>query len=128
MRKLPAVRNFKYKLPYSIGYKTFFLFLNNPKNLDPSYKMDLGLWDCLGRVKLITKFHRCCYVICSHSSEGKPPSYSPIYMVFPLRIMPNRKVVKNTQLYISSYRDKHFSLNIDAQRQEGLKALNRSPE
>ena len=30
-----------------------FPFQNNPKNLDPSYKMDLDLWDCLGRVKLI---------------------------------------------------------------------------
>ena len=41
-------------LPYFFGYKTQFFFLpNNPKNLDPSYKMDLDLWDCLGRVKLI---------------------------------------------------------------------------
>ena len=31
----------------------FFPFQNNPKNLDPSYKMDLDLWDCLGRVKLV---------------------------------------------------------------------------
>ena len=32
-------------------------FLNNPKLLDPSYKMDLGFWDCFGRKKLclITK-------------------------------------------------------------------------
>ena len=27
-------------------------FLNNPKDLDPSYKMDLDLWDCFGRKKL----------------------------------------------------------------------------
>ena len=29
-------------------------FLNNPKDLDPSYKMDLpvDLWDCFGRTKL----------------------------------------------------------------------------
>ena len=40
---------------YFFGYKTeFFSFLNNPKNLDPSYKMDLDLWDCLGRVECIT--------------------------------------------------------------------------
>ena len=39
-------------LPYFFAYKTvFFSFQNNPKNLDPSYKMDLDLWDCLGRVK-----------------------------------------------------------------------------
>ena len=30
-----------------------FSFQNNPKNLDPSYKMNLDFWDCLGRVKLI---------------------------------------------------------------------------
>ena len=30
-----------------------FSFQNNPKNLDPFYKMDLDLWDCLGRVKLV---------------------------------------------------------------------------
>ena len=30
-----------------------FSFQNNPKDLDPSYKMDLDLWDCLGRVKLV---------------------------------------------------------------------------
>ena len=28
----------------------FFSFQNNPKNLDPSYKMDLDLLDCFGRV------------------------------------------------------------------------------
>ena len=27
-------------------------FLNNPKYLDPSYKMDLDFWDCFGRKKL----------------------------------------------------------------------------
>ena len=41
-------------LPYFFGYKTeFFSFQNNPKNLDPSYKTDLDLWDCLGRVQLV---------------------------------------------------------------------------
>ena len=48
----------------------FFSFQNNLKNLDPSYKLDLDLWDCLGRVKLIfntAKFHRTDLVICSLS-------------------------------------------------------------
>ena len=27
-------------------------FLNNPKDLDPSYKMGLDFWDCFGRKKL----------------------------------------------------------------------------
>ena len=41
-------------LPYFFSYKTeFFSFQNNPKDLDPSYKMDLDLWDRLGRVKLV---------------------------------------------------------------------------
>ena len=41
-------------VPYFFGYKTeFFSFKNNPKNLDPSYKMDLGLRVYLGRDKLI---------------------------------------------------------------------------
>ena len=37
---------------------SFFPFQNNPKNLEPSYKMVLDLWDCLGRVKtcIIAKF------------------------------------------------------------------------
>ena len=26
-------------------------FLNNPKDLDTSYKMDLDFWDCFGRQK-----------------------------------------------------------------------------
>ena len=31
-----------------------FSFQNNAKNLDPSYKTDLDLWDCLGRVKFVS--------------------------------------------------------------------------
>ena len=45
--------NFVFLL-YFFGYKTdFFSFQNNPKDLDPSYKTHLDLWDCLGRVKLV---------------------------------------------------------------------------
>ena len=41
-------------VPYFFGHKTeFFAFQNNPRDLDPSYKMDLDLWDGLGRVKLV---------------------------------------------------------------------------
>ena len=40
-----------------IGYKMEFISFQKPKDVDPSYKMDLDLWDCLGRVKLI-KFQR----------------------------------------------------------------------
>ena len=63
-----------FKVTYLSGYKTVFFgplewlqitksvlwnfaiipilpFLDNPKDLDPSYKMDLDLWDCFGRKK-----------------------------------------------------------------------------
>ena len=41
-------------VPYFFGYKTeFFSLPNNPINLDPSDKMDLDIWDCSGRVKLV---------------------------------------------------------------------------
>ena len=33
--------------------RSFVSFRNNSKNLDPSYKMNLDHWDCLGRVKLV---------------------------------------------------------------------------
>ena len=42
------------QVPYFSGYiMEFFSFQNTPKNLDPFYKMDLDLCDCLGRVKLV---------------------------------------------------------------------------
>ena len=41
------------EIPYFFDYKMYFSFQNNPKDLDPSCKMDLDLWDCLGRVKLV---------------------------------------------------------------------------
>ena len=44
----------KSKIMYSFGYtKEFFSFQNNSKNQDPSFKMDLDLWDCSGRIKLV---------------------------------------------------------------------------
>ena len=41
-----------YLFIYSV-IRQSFSFQNNPKDLDPSYKMDLDFWDCLGRVKLV---------------------------------------------------------------------------
>ena len=42
------------QIPYFFSYKLeIFSFQNNPKNLDPSFKVDLDLRDCLGRVKLV---------------------------------------------------------------------------
>ena len=34
-------------------YDGDFSFQNNPKDLDPSCKTDLDLWDCLRRLKLV---------------------------------------------------------------------------
>ena len=53
------------------------------KDLDVSFKMDLNLWDCFGwkETHSKAKFCRTDLVICSHSREGKPPSYSRINMV-----------------------------------------------
>ena len=50
---MQAVRAHSYRISMVMTQSFFFSFQNNPKNLDPSYKMDLDLWDCLGRVKLV---------------------------------------------------------------------------
>ena len=76
-------------LPYFFGYKVgFFSFKNNPKNLDPSYKIDLDLWDCRslglfrkGKTRIISKFDRADLVICCHSGERNTPSCSQINTV-----------------------------------------------
>ena len=46
-------------IPYLSGYNNFAIipilpFPNNPKDLDPSYKMDLDLCDCFGRKKTLS--------------------------------------------------------------------------
>ena len=87
IRRLPFFTELKYHtLPYFFGYTTVFSFQNNPKYLDPSYKIDLDLWDCLGRVKLtlLQNFegNDLHVLICTHSREGKTPSCSQINTVF----------------------------------------------
>ena len=70
---------------YFFGYKTDFLYLQKHlKNLGPSNKTDLDLWDCLEKVKLVLwqKFHRTDSDICSHSRKGNTLSYSRINTVF----------------------------------------------
>ena len=52
-----------------------FFFQNNPKNLDPSCKMDLDLWDCLGKVNnyiLQQNFVGLIYVFLVILETGKP--------------------------------------------------------
>ena len=44
----------EYGLPYFFVYKTAFVSFKTIQNLDLSYKMDLDLWDCFGRVKLVS--------------------------------------------------------------------------
>ena len=34
-------------------YNTSFILDYNPKDIDPSYKMDLDFWDCFGRKKAL---------------------------------------------------------------------------
>ena len=45
-----ATNNYISHMKFAI--KQILSFLTNPKDLDPSYKMDLDLWDCFGRNKL----------------------------------------------------------------------------
>ena len=58
----------------SVIKQSFFPSKTIPKNLDWSYKMDLGLWDCLeGKTCISLLFHRADIVICSLSREWKNP-------------------------------------------------------
>ena len=51
-RKMSVVAFQNYRISSVIRWR-FFSFQSNPKDLDPSSKTDLDLWDCLGRVKLV---------------------------------------------------------------------------
>ena len=71
-------------LPFLLGYKAQLLFPSKaiPKNLDPSYKINLDLGDCLGRVKIILKQNFIgLFKLHNRSREAKTPSYSQINMV-----------------------------------------------
>ena len=65
--------------PISLAIRPFFFPSKTiKKNLGPSYKKDLDLWDSLGRGECVySEIHRTDLVICSHSREGKTLSYSP---------------------------------------------------
>ena len=46
--------NMKYvQVSYFFHYKTEFFLPKQSQTLDPSYKMDLDLWDCLRKIKLM---------------------------------------------------------------------------
>ena len=51
-----------------VCYNTNLPFLNNPKDLDPSNKTDLDLWDCFRR-KIIPSYNRRNTVVKGQSSE-----------------------------------------------------------
>ena len=63
-------------MPCFFGYKTriIFSFQNNPRNLDPSYKMDLDLWDCFrkGKTRIIAKFHMTVQLFVVIQERVKP--------------------------------------------------------
>ena len=71
----------------------FFSCQYNPKNLDPSYKMDLDFWGCFGGGKektspiLQQNYTRPVLDILVHSREVKILSYSRINIVFWLSFM-----------------------------------------
>ena len=69
-----------YRISSAIRW-SFFPSKTIKKNLDPSYKMDLDLWDYLGRLKWYYITNRTGRVTCSHSTEAKTPSYRQINMV-----------------------------------------------
>ena len=54
----------------------FFSFQNNPKSLDPSYKMGLDLGDFLEICNSYYSEISLDLVICSHSREGKKKTTS----------------------------------------------------
>ena len=61
-------------IPYFFGCKGFFFFQNNPKNLDPSYKIlsrSLGLLrKCKTHIKAM--LYRTDLDICSHLERENP--------------------------------------------------------
>ena len=47
---------------YSIDYRKGFVFQNNLKNLDLSYKTDLDLWVCSKFIGLFWKTKKSCLI------------------------------------------------------------------
>ena len=67
----------KYRISLVIRWS--FSFQNSPKNLDPSYKVDLESFGLFRKDKthIMAKFQRTDSVICCHSSEGGNPVLEP---------------------------------------------------
>ena len=74
--------------------RNFIFFQNNPKDLDPSWKTDLDLLDCLGRVNLELQLNFIGLIFLFEVIlEGqKTPSYSRINMVLLLKLDQSSKV------------------------------------
>ena len=61
------------RVSYFSVYETeSFFFSNNQKKLDPFYKMDLDLWDCLGRVKFVLQQNYIGLIFVVILERGKP--------------------------------------------------------
>ena len=65
-------------VPYFFGYKT--KQSQKSRSILKDGSRSLGLFK-QGKTCIIAKFNRTDLVICSHSIEGKTPSYSQINMV-----------------------------------------------
>ena len=57
-------------------YKTNFTLPNNPKDLDPSYKMDLDLWNCFGKKNSVFQPKKYC----SWDSAGEDSTGSALLL------------------------------------------------
>ena len=49
--------------PMKFCYNTILPVLNNPKDLEPSSKMDPDFWDCFGRNIFDDNFRMCLFSI-----------------------------------------------------------------
>ena len=63
LKFIPSILQPIYRIS-SVIRQSFFL-PKQPEDLDPSYKTDLALWDCLGmgKIGIIARFHRTDLVI-----------------------------------------------------------------
>ena len=63
-------------------------FLNNPKDLDPSYRMDLDFWDCFGRKRNLSSHWRNTV---QHQEQSDQSLYClPVFLKFLKRPADNK--------------------------------------
>ena len=59
-------------MKFTISIIRVLPFLNNPKDLDPSYKMDLDFGDCFGREKTLSYSQRNTVIL---ATTAEAPSF-----------------------------------------------------